>query len=454
MGSINTPEPLKVGIIGAGIAGLGTAVALRNKGHHVEIFEQSRFKYEIGAAITLPPNGVVAIKELGIDLEQGKPIVTEHYHLLAGDTLQTKAEDDTRYLNEQYGNYMYNFSRVELHDLLRREAVKPNREGVPVAINLGCKTTDVNAEEGIIVLEDGRSVQKDLVVIADGVHTKFTPAICGKSILPTKNGRSAFRGLIPFPAIHAHRELGPYFRDNVKPGFWIPSSPDHSVHVVTYPCGQTPFLNLVVLHYTLPKYADAESWTTPADNSDCVAAAVGFHPIVHELLKLSSDTKVHTLHIKEPLPTLVKGRAVIIGDAAAPHQPQLAQGASTALMCAAALGMVFDPELRPVHPTSSSAAAIDLSVQARLDHFNKVLHHRSTLAQLMSDAIPYNPNDPFKVQQRQRLEELAVGHEREYVLPPTDHPPLGPMVRDVLYGYDVVKGMKAYLGEQGLVLGR
>jgi salicylate hydroxylase len=172
MGSISNSEPLKIGIIGAGIAGLGTAVALRNKGHHVEVFEQSQFKYEIGAAITLPPNGVVAIKELGIDLEQGKPIVTEHYRLLTGDTLQTKAEDDTRYLKQQYGNYMYNFSRVELHDLLRREAVNPIREGVPVTINLGCKITDVDTEEGIIVLEDGRSIQKNLVVIADGVHVR------------------------------------------------------------------------------------------------------------------------------------------------------------------------------------------------------------------------------------------------------------------------------------------
>lgn len=65
---------MKVGIIGAGIAGLSAAVALRRAGHECEVFEQSQFKNEVGAAITVTPNGVLVLKKWGFDFEKAKAI--------------------------------------------------------------------------------------------------------------------------------------------------------------------------------------------------------------------------------------------------------------------------------------------------------------------------------------------------------------------------------------------
>jgi len=61
---------MKVVIIGAGIAGLSAAIGLRRASHEVEVFEQSRFMNEVGAAITITPNGTLVLKKRGFDFEK------------------------------------------------------------------------------------------------------------------------------------------------------------------------------------------------------------------------------------------------------------------------------------------------------------------------------------------------------------------------------------------------
>ena len=58
---------LKVIVAGAGIGGLAAAIALRQQGHHVDVYEQSRFANEIGAAIHMTPNAMGVLKHIGID---------------------------------------------------------------------------------------------------------------------------------------------------------------------------------------------------------------------------------------------------------------------------------------------------------------------------------------------------------------------------------------------------
>lgn len=65
---------MDIGIVGAGIAGLGAAIALRRAGHSVEIYEKSSFKREIGAAILLTPNGNRILRKWGFDFEKARPV--------------------------------------------------------------------------------------------------------------------------------------------------------------------------------------------------------------------------------------------------------------------------------------------------------------------------------------------------------------------------------------------
>jgi 2-polyprenyl-6-methoxyphenol hydroxylase-like FAD-dependent oxidoreductase len=64
-------QGLRIIVVGAGIAGLAAAIALRQQGHHVEMYEQSRFNNEVGAAIHITPNAMGALKHIGIDPRDG-----------------------------------------------------------------------------------------------------------------------------------------------------------------------------------------------------------------------------------------------------------------------------------------------------------------------------------------------------------------------------------------------
>lgn len=278
--------------------------------------------------------------------------------------------------------------------------------------------------------------------LADKEKTHFIPAITGHEIALVRNGRSAYRGLIPFSSIHAHSELDRIFK-NVKPGFWVPNK-DFLTQVVTYPCGNGELLNMVLLHQTLPKNVDKVDWSNPATSQYCIEATADFHPLVHELLKLSDDTKVQTFHARDPLPVLTNGRAVIIGDAAATHQPQHAQGGSLALECGATLGMLLSADVKPADDSPGSR---DAAIKERLAMYDDLMKFRVHLTQLVSDCVPYNPNDPWKVQARQRLEALTKDKQS---IPATDYPPFGPDVRDLLYYHNVVDKTNAFMRERNL----
>jgi salicylate hydroxylase len=67
---------MDVGIVGAGIAGLAAAIALRRAGHRVEVFEKSEFKNEIGAAIMLTPNGNRILRRWGFNFDKAGAVDT------------------------------------------------------------------------------------------------------------------------------------------------------------------------------------------------------------------------------------------------------------------------------------------------------------------------------------------------------------------------------------------
>jgi hypothetical protein len=167
--------------------------------------------------------------------------------------------------------------------------------------------------------------------------------------------------------------------------------------------------------------------------------------MVHDLLKMSIDTKIHKFHVRDPLPTLAKGRAVIMGDAAGPHLPQHAQGGTISLECGAALGILFSDLPRGIKQDPGALAS---AVQERTAMFSEIMRYRLALTQLMSYCIPFNPQDEFMVRCREKL--AALWAEDGISLPPPDYPPFGPDITEVLYRHNVIEKTKRSMEERGL----
>lgn len=171
--SINSQQPLKVVVVGAGIGGLFAAIALRAAGHHVEIFESSRFAVETGAAIHIPPNVNGLLRRHGLIPEEYGAVNCEYIseEFPNGDL---KFRRDVRGLGHAFAYPWQLIHRIELHNALKDIARDTKREGKPVIIHLQSRVTSADIERTSITLQDGRVVYGDLVLGADGVHVSST----------------------------------------------------------------------------------------------------------------------------------------------------------------------------------------------------------------------------------------------------------------------------------------
>ncbi|KAF9768372.1 hypothetical protein IL306_014341 [Fusarium sp. DS 682] len=163
---------LKVGIIGAGIGGLSAAIALRRTGAQVEIFERSNFKDEIGAAITITPNGMRILGHFGLDPKAARGIQNKQMRMVDPHTLKDVIVENFSDVQDDYGAPFMFFHRVDLHTALKDMALSSDASGPgkPVVIHNGHSVTSLDCESGTIVLDNGETFKKDLVVVADGVR--------------------------------------------------------------------------------------------------------------------------------------------------------------------------------------------------------------------------------------------------------------------------------------------
>lgn len=304
---------LKVLIAGGGIGGLAAAIALLKRGFDVEVYEQAGEMREIGAGIQISPNGNRALQALGVfDALRKLSCNADAKEIRLWNTGKTwKLFDLGAAAVNKYG---FPYMTVFRPDLLRVLADEVQRLK-PDAIQLGVRSLGMSQDADGVTLElaDGRKVQCDVLIGADGVHTKIRPALFGADET-LFTGMVAWRTLIPMDALPER------FQRSVAVNWVGPGG-----HIVHYPIQGGKLMNFVgtLEGSTWP----SPPWNAPATREDCVAAFACWHEDIHTMLAHAPSVTKWALCGRRFLDTWSQGRATLLGDACHPTLPFLAQGA-------------------------------------------------------------------------------------------------------------------------------
>ncbi|KAK0702961.1 hypothetical protein B0T26DRAFT_659249 [Lasiosphaeria miniovina] len=426
------------GIVGAGIAGLSAAIALRRAGWDVEIFERSQFKNEIGAAISLPSNAARVLDHWQFDLQKAAPVPNQSVRLVSADQLATISQEDYPDIAAQLGHACWSFHRVDLHrglrDLATDPAVQDGTFGCSVEIRLGCEAVGVDCNLGKIQLADGRAVVKDLVVIADGAHSRLVGSLIGHEPQLQVAGRSIYRWLVPMSDVLAHSEARKLYVDEL-PGFLNLQDPAKGVFWISYTCRGGDILNNAVVHRTQAGEGDQDLWHSPVSKEQVLSVLSNFHPSAKSIVNMASEDgiKAHHLFTRPPLASFVRGRAVVVGDAAHAMLPTHAAGGAIAVESAATLEVLF----------KGVDGADEAVVSQRLQLFDKLRIPRCNLTMLVSNAGPQALDNPSVIKEVRRFYSGP--------LPEQGSQPWGAQFRELLFHHDEYRAAELALAEAPLL---
>lgn len=293
-------------VIGAGVAGLAVARALALRGASVTVLEQSPALTEVGAGLQIAPNGARVLRALGLgDVLDGLAVPAEAIELTDGETGSVIVE-------LPLGAHPGDFRFVHRADLIA--GLEDGARHAGVQIRTGATVTSITpGTSPTLTLAGGEVVATSLIVGADGLHSKTRETLNGR-VAPFFTHQVAWRATLPWDGPAA-----PTARVFMGPGR----------HLVTYPLRDGSLRNIVAVEERR-KWAE-ESWSL---TDDALALRIAFEDFVPEVRGWLDRIDAPNLWGLFRHPVAARWSAeglTILGDAAHPTLPFLAQGANMAL---------------------------------------------------------------------------------------------------------------------------
>ncbi|KKY32146.1 putative salicylate [Diaporthe ampelina] len=334
---------LSVVVIGGGIGGLTSAIAMRKAGHKVTVFEKYGLSGEVGAALGLGLNSLEYLQSLGFDNARAKVCRSKNSQVIDARTLELL---QVLQVEESIGGTFY---RPDLRQELRHVAQSPpsNNGGGVDAPNLPCRLFEytevvrIEPEQGIVHLADGSQTEADLIIAADGVHSSAMTVILGEPSPALRSSTTVVRAVIPVAKLQQNAFARVMADVPGRSTFSV--APDRKRYLLGYWCHDFEYLNLVL--YALEDIPGMVIHTMRGETTrEHVAAALDeFHPDLGTVCDHLLDVlPLWRLYTRPPAARYTRGRLVAIGDAAHAMLPHMGQGANSAILDAAALGTLFD----------------------------------------------------------------------------------------------------------------
>lgn len=366
-----------IAVVGAGIGGLATALMLARRKRTVTLIERREDFGETGAGLQLSPNASRILLNLGLGsaLEQA---VGEPEHIVVR-SLRTGRETGRialgAFMRERFCAPYWVIRRSDLQTILL-DAIRAE-PSIRLLSGLIVETVEESPNGPILAVTDANGIRDRIearaVIGADGLWSQVRRCI-GETAPP------AFQGFITWRTTLSRDRLPEDFIRN-ETGLWL----GRKGHVVHYPIAGGRLLNIVAIQ---PATNPIDGWSAPGRGQDLLAHHAGASTRLRDLFSRAEDWRLWSL-FDRPAETLARGRIALVGDAAHPILPFLAQGAALAIEDGAYVSALLDE-------TNSVEEAFSSYQRQRLDRVRRVqaearrngkLYHRSGLIGLGRDQI-------------------------------------------------------------------
>jgi salicylate hydroxylase len=321
----------KVIVAGAGIGGLAAALAACRAGWGVSLFERASTFTEVGAGVQLGPNVVKLLRQWGL-AKAFDAVAAFPDHLYVRSAVTGGQLGHLRLgqvIAQRYGAPYAAAHRADLHSLLLEAARKA---GALLQLDRPIQGFAGYADAVRVQMPDGVELQCDVLVGADGLWSKIRQQLLCDG-LPRSTGHLAYRALVP-------QAMLPERLRSQDVTVWL----GPRMHVVHYPVRRGELLNIVAFVHGDIDVNDIAGWDHSANAEDLQAALRGSPAALLDLIEAVQYWRLWPMRDRPPMQGAAQhaqGRVLLLGDAAHPMRPYLAQGAGMAIEDAAELGHVL-----------------------------------------------------------------------------------------------------------------